>query len=111
MNLPFNNWVGTQPLILEYSNNNLYHLGTLDQLHSIYHVLFSAITPFGLTYERAQAVSYLHSLNNVHDEVAIKNPTDTINIGAYTEPLTLWSWISIGIFCVVCPPFLYFTTR
>ena len=78
---------------------------------TLYYLLISAISPFILTNERAQAISYLHSLNNVHDEVAIKNPTDTINIGAYTTPLTLWSWISIGIFCVVCPPFLYFTTK
>ena len=84
----------------------------LEQLqYYICYVLISAISPFGLTYHRAQAISYLHSLNNVHDEVAIKNPTDAVNIGAYTKPLTLWSWICIGVFCVVCPPFLYFATR
>ena len=84
-------------------------------LHStlvhIYFFFISAIAPFIVTYQRAQAISYSHSLNNVHDLVAIKNPTDTFNFGAYTEPLRLWSWIFIGIFCIVCPPFLYFTAR
>ena len=74
-------------------------------------LLISAIAPFVITHSRAQAISYLHVIDNMHDELAIKNPTDTFNFEAYTKPLQLWSWIFIGIFCIVCPPFLYLTTR
>merc|ERR1719483_613740 len=70
-----------------------------------------AIAPFITTFQRSQVISFIHALDNVHDEVAIKNPTDTFNFGAHTDPLQLWSWIFIAIFCIVCPPFLYFTAR
>ena len=98
------------PLILQFGCKVTHR--ELEQLqYSICYVLILAIAPFVITNQRAQAVSYSHSLSTIHDRVAIKNPTDTMNIGAYTEPLNLWSWICIGVFCVVCPPFLYFTTR
>ena len=74
-------------------------------------ILISAIAPFITTFQRSQVISFIHALDDVHDEVAIKNPTDTFNFGAYTDPLQLWSWIFIAIFCIVCPPFLYFTAR
>jgi hypothetical protein len=74
-------------------------------------ILISAIGPFTLTLLRAQFISYSHIIDSMHDELVIKNPTDTFNFEAYTKPLRLWSWIFIGIFCIVCPPFLYVTTR
>ena len=77
----------------------------------LFFILISAIAPFVITHSRAQAISYSHIIDSMHDELAIKNPTDTFNFEAYTKPLRLWSWIFIGIFCIVCPPFLYLTTR
>ena len=74
-------------------------------------LLISAIGPFSLTLLRSQFISYSHIIDNMHDKLVIKNPTDTFNFEAYTKPLRLWSWVFIGIFCVVCPPFLYVTTR
>ena len=65
-------------------------------------ILISAIAPFVITHSRAQAISYSHNIDNMHDELAIKNPKDTFNFEAYTKPLRLWSWIFIGIFCIVC---------
>ena len=80
-------------------------------LFILFFILSSAIAPFVITHSRAQAISYSHIIDSMHDELAIKNPTDTFNFEAYTKPLRLWSWIFIGIFCIVCPPFLYLTTR
>ena len=72
---------------------------------------FPAISPFLVTLERSQVVSYSHPVGDVYHTFFIKNPTDTFNMAAYTNTLTGLAWIAIGLFCIICPVFMYLATQ
>ena len=72
--------------------------------------IFSAITDFTVTMERSAVMTFAQPITQIYHSLFIKNPTGTFNYVAYIEPLQYMSWIGIGLFVILTPPFMYFST-
>ena len=70
-----------------------------------------AVSPMVFSTEENSEVSYSYQLGEVHHRLFIKNLVDSFNLGSYTNGITTLVWGCIGLFCVVCPPFIYLTTQ
>ena len=60
---------------------------------------------------RSQAVSFAIPLASGSYNYFMKNPEGAINYQAYSEPLHYFTWLSIGVFCVILPLFLLVTIK
>ena len=65
-----------------------------------------AVADLTITKDRSTAVDFLHTLSEMNEELFIKNPTDSLSLDAYTQPLVPYSWLQVGIFFIVVPPIL-----
>ena len=66
---------------------------------------------FLMTYERSLAVTFTHRLQTIDNGLFIRNPKDSYNFGAYTDPMVSAVWIIITILSIVCALALYITTQ
>ena len=55
-------------------------------------------------------MTFAQPITQIYHSLFIKNPTGTFNYVAYIEPLQYMSWIGIGLFVILTPPFMYFST-
>ena len=74
-------------------------------------LIFSAIADFTVMFRRSKVISYTQPIVQIHNRLFIKNPTNAYNYVAYIEPFHYTTWITIGIFCVLTPLFLYLATK
>ena len=96
----------------DMGNHNLSHFCVLKILMTyMASNHFLAIAAFLVTLDRSEAISFTQPVGNVHNKLFIKTPGDSFNTGAYTKTLKGMVWIGIGIFCVVCPPIIFSTTK
>ena len=71
---------------------------------------FIALVPFSVTLDRHAVVSFGTTMDLDFTQLYIKNPNSAINYQAYSEPLHYITWLCIGIFCIILPPFIFFAT-
>ena len=74
-------------------------------------LFFSAVATFTATFARSAVVTFTEPILYYHHSLFIKNPTGSFNLKAYLDPLKFLTWISILVFCLVVPPFLFITTQ
>ena len=70
-----------------------------------------AITAFAVSRARATVVDFSETITESYSALFIKNPAGTFNYLAFAEPLKYMSWLFVGLFCFLAPPFLFITTR
>ena len=72
--------------------------------------MFTAPVPLSLTFDRHKDISFAKTMDLDFTQLYIKNPNSAINYKAYSEPLHYISWLCIGIFCIILPPFIFLAT-
>ena len=60
-----------------------------------------------MTHERSDGLDFMLPYNTGFDSFYIKNPIDSYNFTAYLEPLHLYTWIVVAIWCMVMPLIFY----
>lgn len=70
-----------------------------------------APTDFTVTMERSAVMTFANPITQIYHSLFIKNPTETYNYTAYTEPMHWLSWVILLVFIGLVPPFLWFNTR
>ena len=78
---------------------------------NLLNISFLATGSLSITISRTEVVSFLVPLDVVSHRLFIKNPSHVYNYTAYLEPLTFWSWVSIGIFLLIAPILLFIMAR
>ena len=71
----------------------------------------TGLTDLVVTFSRSEAISFSFSITEQYNQLFIKKSKGAYNFEAYTEPMQKTCWISIGIFFVVTPCILYWTTK
>ena len=56
-------------------------------------------------------ITFAQPITQIYHSLFIKNPQGTFNFKSYVEPMQYMSWIFIGLFLLITPPFLYITTQ
>ena len=69
------------------------------------------MTDFTVTRARSKVMSFAQPITQIYHSLFIKNPSGALNYMAYIEPMHYLAWISVIIFCLCTPPFLYMTAR
>ena len=77
----------------------------------IFYPFFSAVTDFTVTRARSKVMSFAQPITQIYHSLFIKNPSGALNYKAYIEPMHYLAWISVILFCLFTPPFLYMTAR
>ena len=62
---------------------------------------------FIVTSARSKVISFTLTLMSDYHLLYIKHPSDSMNYESYTEPFHYVTWLGIGLFCIVFPPFLW----
>ena len=62
---------------------------------------------FIVTSARSKVISFTLTLASDYHLLYIKNPDGAMNYQSYTEPFHQVTWLCIGVFCMVFPPFLW----
>ena len=71
----------------------------------------SGVTDFTVTEARSEVITFSEALIEYYHSVFIKRPNEGLHITAYTDPLRMYSWSMISVFCLVSPVFLFLTVR
>ena len=75
------------------------------------YVIFTAPTDFTVTNARSKVITFISPINKIYHALFIKNPSETYNYAAYTEPMHWLAWVSLLVFIAVVPPILFITAR
>ena len=70
-----------------------------------------APTDFTVTQERSAVMTFANPITQIYHALFIKNPTETYNYTAYTEPMHWIAWVGLLVFIALVPPLLFLTTR
>ena len=70
-----------------------------------------APAPFSVTRARASVMTYATPINNIYHALFIKNPSETFNYSAYTEPMHWSAWVGLLVMLLIVPPSLWFGAR
>ena len=70
-----------------------------------------AATDFTVTRARSEVITFAQPITQIYHSLFIQNPSGAFNYMAYVEPLHYLAWIAVGTFCLVTPPFMFFTAR
>ena len=70
-----------------------------------------APTDFTVTQERSAVMTFANPITQIYHALFIKNPTETFNYTAYTEPMHWIAWVGLLAFIAVVPPLLFLTTK
>ena len=70
-----------------------------------------ATTDFTVTQERSAVMTFVNPLTQIYHALFIKNPSESYNFTAYTEPMHWLAWVILLVFIALAPPFLFFNTR
>ena len=65
-----------------------------------------AVADITISMERNAAVEFLPVLNEVDEEMFLRNPIDSLSLSSYVQPFTKLSWIGVALFTVLVPPIL-----
>ena len=65
-----------------------------------------AVGDITISLERSDAVEFLPILNEVDEEMFLRNPIDSLSLSSYVQPFTKSSWIGVALFTVLVPPIL-----
>ena len=72
---------------------------------------FLGLVPLVFDSERSKVMTYSFATNSIHFVLGIKTPVDSMSYYAYTDPITGYAWMALGIFCLVSPIFLTLATK
>ena len=72
---------------------------------------FLVVTEFSATMERRQVVSFMEPIKEEIHTFFIKNPVNTFNYTAYSDPFHYMVWVFVGIFGFITAPFLFLSTQ
>ena len=65
-----------------------------------------AVGDITISIERSDAVEFLPILNEVDEEMFLRNPIDSLSLSSYVQPFTKFSWIGVALFTILVPPIL-----
>lgn len=65
-----------------------------------------AVADITISMERSDAVEFLPILNEVDEEMFLRNPIDSMSLSSYVQPFTKLSWIGVALFIILVPPIL-----
>ena len=105
---PDNSWTGMVGML----QNEDIDIGKqiLSQINKKIHSILAA-TDFTVTMERSAVMTFANPITQIYHSLFIKNPTETYNYTAYTEPMHWLSWVILLVFIAVVPPFLFLNAR
>ena len=72
---------------------------------------FSAPTDLTATHARNMVISFISPINKIYHSLFIKNPSESYNFTAYTEPINWLAWLVLLVFIASVPPVLYIASR
>ena len=58
-----------------------------------------------------KVITFISPINKIFHALFIKNPSETYNYAAYTEPMHWLAWVGLLVFIAVVPPILFITAR
>ena len=90
--------------------NKMSHIKTIIAIKQSKSFL-TAVTDFTVTRERSNVITFAQPITQIYHSLFIKNPEGTFNYKSYVDPLRYSSWVFVGLFCLVCPPFLYLSSQ
>ena len=70
-----------------------------------------AASDFTVTRARSEVITFALPITQIYHSLFIQNPSGTFNYLAYFEPLHYLTWIAVGTFCLVTPPFMFLTAK
>ena len=77
----------------------------------MYFNFFSAPTDLTATHARNMVISFISPINKIYHSLFIKNPSESYNFTAYTEPINWLAWLVLLVFIASVPPILYIASR
>ena len=70
-----------------------------------------AATDFTVTEEKSAVMTFANPITQIYHALFMKNPTETFNYRAYTEPIHWIAWVGLLVFIAVVPSLLFLTTK
>ena len=80
---------------------------TIFTYHNLIKKHYFIAIAFHVTSARSKVISFTLTLASDYHLLYIKNPDGAMNYQSYTEPFHQVTWLCIGVFCMVFPPFLW----
>lgn len=88
-----------------YTIERVYKWSTMiDLVHDGYKDI--AVGDITVSKERSDLVRFLPILNEIDEEMFLRNPIDSLSLFAYLQPFTQLSWVSVVLFAILIPPIL-----